>query len=604
MTAPVVYLALEIGDASPVFFVNAAIGADRATVGESLSELEFVASADRAGLQARLIRAAETQTPFDGVASAPALFAESGAVRVEATPAGPGRMICRLTPQEVDENPGAWRRHADVVAAAPIGLGLFSPDGAAIVMNQELVRKLADLGLDAPEEATFGQISDRLCPEEAKADDPSSDGCDKKHELQGAGVRLERFIAGGWCEFRALGLPDGAVFICAIDIDQRRRLQGQVAHAQRNEAIGRLTAGVAHDFNNLLAVIMGNLELLALEAHAPRGKDLVDAALQATQRGANLTRQLLAFGRRSSLSPERLNLSGVIAQMEQLIHRTMPETIEFSVHIQPDLWAEIDRAQTETALLNLVINARDAMPAGGDLVIRADRVALDADQLLKLDLTLSPGEYVRLRVEDTGVGMLADVREQAFEPFFTTKPVGEGAGLGLSTVLGFAQQSGGDARLESKPGRGTSAEIYFPAGAPLPPAPEAVAPLRRAEEGDATGVVLVVEDSDDVRAVTVSQLTQLGYRVLAAETGEMALETLRAHPEIGLVLSDLVMPGDVQGQTLAEILRRERPELPVIFMSGYSAGAAAAGLDAEILLAKPIRLRELSAALRRAFAKD
>ena len=274
----------------------------------------------------------------------------------------------------------------------------------------------------------------------------------------------ERKHGDSWSEVRSEPLSNGSTLLYEVDVTERRRLQEQLRHQQRLESIGSLTAGVAHDFNNLLAVILGNLELIDRHGLPDKTREQIDTALAATLKGAGLTRQLLAFGRKSDLVPEVLDANNVVEEMMVLFRRTLPATVTLSKNLAPNLkLARIDRGQLEQALLNLVINASDAISGGGRITISTKRERLEPGYVGTTGAAVVPGCYILIEVADTGVGMDAKTAESAFDPFFTTKPVGEGSGLGLSMVIGFTQQSGGDARLSSAPGRGTTVSLYFPA---------------------------------------------------------------------------------------------------------------------------------------------
>jgi PAS domain S-box-containing protein len=385
------------------------------------------------------------------------------------------------------------------------------------------------------------------------------------------------------------------------DITEREAAAAQLVQAQKMESVGQLTGGLAHDFNNLLAVIIGNLDLLAEEfpVDAP-ARDLADTALQAALKGSELTRQLLAFSRRQPLDPMVLDLNELIAGMDPLWRRSLGGAILVQLNLAPDLWAaKVDRAQMESALLNLVINARDAMPAGGSLAVETVNVSLDDS-----DPDLTPGDYAVVAVSDTGHGMSAEVLARAFEPFFTTKGPGEGSGLGLSMVYGFAKQSGGQLKIYSEVGVGTTVRLYLPrtklAGAESLPETE---PLSVTGEGER---VLIVEDNPDVRRVVVRQLTDLGYEVVEAESGASGLAVLAADPTIDLLFTDIVMPGGMNGIEMVTTARLARPDLRVLFTTGFTSAAASIGgrlTGNDPLITKPYRRAALAAKLREALSR-
>lgn len=387
---------------------------------------------------------------------------------------------------------------------------------------------------------------------------------------------------------------------------QRRKAEDALWHAQKLEAVGQLTGGIAHDFNNLLAVVVGTLEMLrnAFEADAeiPRVRmlRLLGAAETASERGRKLTQQLLAFARRSTLRSETATISDLFTASEPLLRRALGETVSLELSFPSDLWAcRLDPAQFEAAILNLLVNARDAMPGGGKLCVTAGNMDLHAPDITPHE-SLPAGEYVCLQVTDSGTGMTADVIAHVFEPFFTTKEVGKGTGLGLSQVYGFVKQSGGEVAIDSAPGMGTTVRLYFPRAdlvQGVSPAPQRrVEPARLGSE-----TVLVVEDDELVRQMTVTTLTELGYRVLTAANGPAALEILRGEPDIDLLFSDVVMPGGISGYELIDQARQLREGLKALMTSGYaSRHPMRAGAIDIPLLAKPYHRNQLAQSIRAA----
>jgi len=383
------------------------------------------------------------------------------------------------------------------------------------------------------------------------------------------------------------------------DIDE---LNQKLSQSQKMEAMGQLTGGVAHDFNNLLTVILGNAEHLAerLAANKELHKIAEDIAT-AAERGSDLTRSLLAFARKQPLMPRDIDIGQKILGMEQLLRRTLGEHVECEFRIDPGLWrASVDPGQLASALLNLVLNARDAMPSGGRLTVKVQNISLgEAD--VDVDGQARPGDYIMVAVTDTGTGMTAEVASRAFEPFFTTKDVGKGTGLGLSMVYGFAQQSGGSMQIRSEPGQGTVVKLFFPrVGAPqvhaAPPAGQ-----RTTAAGSET--ILVVEDDDIVRGYVEGELKALGYRVIVTRNGPAALEILRGPETIQLLFTDVVMPGGLFGPELAREAARLRPDLRILMTSGYSEHPVEAldGLGREVqILNKPYRRHDLAMMLRTA----
>jgi PAS domain S-box-containing protein len=390
-------------------------------------------------------------------------------------------------------------------------------------------------------------------------------------------------------------------FFIGRDMTERIAAEERHRRSQRLEAIGQLTGGIAHDFNNLLSVVIGNLDLLAERAgRDPGAAELVQSALAASLRGAELTRQLLAFARRQPLEPKVIALNQSVAATMELLRRTLGEQIEVATATTADLWpAFVDPAQFEAALVNLAINARDAMPEGGRLTIETANQPLD-DAYARANADAIPGDYVMVAVSDTGAGMAPDVLARAFEPFFTTKQPGRGTGLGLSMVYGFTRQSRGHVKIYSEVGHGTTVRLYLPRAAraddkAAASPPEAPQPARGGER------ILVVEDNPDVRRVVVLQLRDLGYHIIEAANGEAALAVIEGAEPIDLLFSDVVMPGGMTGDELARRARLARPGLKVLLTSGFARAAmpaAAQSEDLRGLLSKPYRKVDLAARLR------
>jgi len=393
-------------------------------------------------------------------------------------------------------------------------------------------------------------------------------------------------------------------FISVIqDITAAKKMETQLRQAQKMEAVGQLTGGVAHDFNNLLTVVMGNLELLREDPHAgARTRDLASRAIAAADRGASLTQRLLAFSRKQVLQPELTDVNKLVENMHDLLRRSLGETIRVETDLSESLpTTMVDRGQLETALLNLAVNARDAMPDGGTLTIETTECCLDQIYTAETE-DVVPGEYVLLSVTDTGAGMSPEVRERAFEPFFTTKEVGKGTGLGLSMVYGFVKQSGGHVAISSRPGEGTTVRVYLPSASGAARAWHAAHDARpaTAPNGEA---VLVVEDDPEVRVLAVTILRDMGYKVLEAGTADAALRLVEDGAPIDLLLSDVVLPGDANGPELAREILRRRPGIKVLFTSGYSDRAASLLPPAQIaaqLLQKPFHKAALAARIREA----
>jgi signal transduction histidine kinase/CheY-like chemotaxis protein len=386
------------------------------------------------------------------------------------------------------------------------------------------------------------------------------------------------------------------------EIQRREATEGQLRQLQKMEAIGQLTGGLAHDFNNMLAIIIGNLDMLVrrLADDEPR-RQFVDRALEGAQRAARLTQSLLAFSRQQPLAPKSLDVNRTVAEMSRLLRSTLGEPVTIETVLAGGLWpALIDQSQFESAVLNLAINARDAMPEGGKLTIETANAFLD-EAYARADASVTPGQYVLLALTDTGVGMPSEVVEKAFDPFFTTKVVGQGTGLGLSQVHGFVKQSGGHVKIYSEPGRGTTLKLYLPRSRAAADAHDTGAEPAPDEAASGTWV-LVVEDEAAVREFACSALRDLGYRTHEAMNGRTALEVLEAHSEIELLLTDVVMP-DMSGRDLSEQALGVRPDLKVLYMTGYTRNAIVHNgvLDSDArLLTKPFTLSNLASKVREA----
>ncbi|OSI28033.1 ATP-binding protein [Bradyrhizobium canariense] len=393
----------------------------------------------------------------------------------------------------------------------------------------------------------------------------------------------------------------------AESLEQQRAaiadLNQKLSQSQKMEAMGQLTGGVAHDFNNLLTVILGNSEHLAdrlagnKELHRIAG-DIATAA----ERGSDLTRSLLAFARKQPLRPRDIDIGEKIKEVEHLLRRPLGEHIECTFALAPDLWLiSVDPGQLTTALLNLVLNARDVMQLGGRLTIEARNVSLGESDL-DINGEPRPGDYVMVAVIDTGSGMTAEVASRAFEPFFTTKEVGKGTGLGLSMVYGFVRQSGGLVQMQSAPRQGSTVRLFFPRLA-TPPNEDA-SPAEGIVTREGSETILVVEDNDMVRTYVESELKTLGYRVITAASGPAALDLLRQSGDIDLLFTDVVMPGGMFGPELARQAIQLRPGLKVLFTSGYSQNPVSApdAIGDARILTKPFRRRDLAAMLRSALS--
>ncbi|MBS0560802.1 MAG: PAS domain-containing protein [Proteobacteria bacterium] len=384
-----------------------------------------------------------------------------------------------------------------------------------------------------------------------------------------------------------------------VRADALRRTEEQLRQSQKMEAIGQLTGGVAHDFNNMLTVIVGALNLIRRQIGRKRFDDIgrfMDAAEETAHRAGRLTHRLLAFARQQSLNPKDIDVVKLVRSLEELLTRTLGEQIVLSMRFAPDAWrATSDENQLENAIINLAINARDAMPRGGRLTVWAENAVLQ-----EAEDEIEPGAYVVVGVSDTGQGMSPETASKAFEPFFTTKPHGHGTGLGLSTIYGFMRQTGGGVSLSSAPGQGTTVRLFLPRFIGSTAAGKA--PSVAAAQGGAGETILVVEDEDAVRQMIVQALHDLGYRTLEAAGSDAALRIVRAGARFHLLVTDVGLPG-LNGRQLADAVRALRPKLPVLFLTGYAASAAdrtadlAPGME---MVDKPFTMAQFSAQVRRA----
>jgi signal transduction histidine kinase/CheY-like chemotaxis protein len=386
------------------------------------------------------------------------------------------------------------------------------------------------------------------------------------------------------------------------EMASRQAAESQLRQAQKMEAVGQLTGGIAHDFNNILAVILGGLDL-AKRRLAP-GQDqaakFIDSSIEAAERAARLTAQLLAYSRQQALMPTAVAPNRLIISASEMLQRTLPESIELQTVLAAGLWSvHVDAHQVENALINLCLNARDAMPDGGKLTIETSNAFIDEAYAKAHELAV--GQYVLLAVTDTGHGMSPETIARAFDPFFTTKEVGKGTGLGLSQILGFVKQSSGHVKIYSEPGQGTTVKIYLPrhVGAEGAAPSGVPSPI---QHGRPDEIVLLVEDDDRMRAVNVDLLRELGYGVIHAARPQVALAALEANPRVTLLFTDVVMP-EMNGRQLAEEARRQHPGLKVLYTTGYTRNAIVHNgvVDADArLLTKPFTLEQLSAAVRTA----
>ena len=427
-----------------------------------------------------------------------------------------------------------------------------------------------------------------------------------KSEAEGWRVRKDGSAFWASVVVEAIREPTGELLGFAKitrDLTEQRRTEELLRQAQKMEAIGQLTGGIAHDFNNLLLVISGHIETLLRHLPESAGENLrrsANAALRASDRAAVLTHRLLAFARRQALSPESLSLNTMITGMSEMLRRTLGESVVIETILGGGLWLTfVDPNQLEGSLLNLAINARDAMPDGGKLTIEAANVNLDDAYAMTAEVP--PGQYVGVFVSDTGTGMTPEVILRAFDPFFTTKELGQGTGLGLSQVYGFVKQSGGHVKIYSEVGAGTRVKLYLPRYHSDENAVDhqsTTVPIPRGREE----TILVAEDDPEVRSFTVEMLRELGYNVVAAVDGHAALRMLDAHREIALLFTDVGLPGGMNGRQLADEAQRRRSALKVLFTSGYARNAIVhhGHLDPGVeLIVKPFTFTTLATKVRR-----
>jgi signal transduction histidine kinase/ActR/RegA family two-component response regulator len=394
---------------------------------------------------------------------------------------------------------------------------------------------------------------------------------------------------------RAFYSGEAATHIAGViaDVTKRHEAQDRLWHAQKIEALRQLTGGVAHDFNNLLQVLSGGLQVLPRQQDPQRREKIFNTMKQAVQRGASLCRQLLSFSRRQTLKPEAVDLKGLVVRMRESLCRRVPGNMTVTTVFADRLWPiEVDAGELELVILNLAVNARDAMAQGGCIRICASNVESLSDRDVH-------GDFVRLDISDTGIGMSPEVLAHAFEPFFTTKGIGAGSGLGLAQAHGFARASGGMIRIESASGVGTTLSLFLPRTQKTPAQPHDLSlDTEREVVTIASGQVLLVEDDDEVAALTTEMINQLGYDTTRVASAEAALGALADRRLVDIVFSDVMMPGRMNGVELAREIRRRRPDLPVLLTSGYAEAACRSAAADEIkIIAKPYRIDQLRDAL-------
>ncbi len=473
------------------------------------------------------------------------------------------------------------------------GVAVFGPDAKLRVHNENFFRLLGYphtlANPDTPLEA-FRDYNPEL-GNKVFGDLPAAGSADRKvRQIQVGNRELE---------INRAPMPDGGFLVACLDVTARVHAEESLRLSQKMEAVGQLTGGVAHDFNNLLQIISANLDLAANDVRGqPRTAERLQNAIAAVERGSRLTAQLLAFARKQALEPRSTNLGRLVQDITELLRRTLGESIEIESIIAGGLWNTlVDPSQVENALLNLAINARDAMPDGGKLTIELANTFLD-DAYAAEHNEVVPGQYVMLAVTDTGSGMAPDVVARAFDPFFTTKGEGRGTGLGLSQVYGFTKQSGGHIKIYSEVGQGTTVKLYLPRTR-QEQEPAATAPKTQVEGGHET--ILVVEDDAGVRAATVDMLAELGYSVLRAENAEQALVILSSGAPVDALFTDVVMPGPLSTRELARRAQTLHPGIAVLYTSGYTQNAIVHNGkldDGVMLISKPYRRDELARKLR------
>jgi signal transduction histidine kinase len=509
-----------------------------------------------------------------------------------------------LAKKSGDDVRASSERLNSAIASMQDGFALFDQYNRLALWNLPYQKIIEDWELTAGLDAGLDEILSRLSTAVAGQGDCVPDLETVGNKSTEANDQLEVTTpTGRKIDWRRVATISGDTLIIVRDTTKQREAEKRLRQAQKMEAVGQLTGGVAHDFNNLLTVITGNLELLETRARHNEQRELIVQAQEAAALGAKLSKQLLAFARRQPLDPKVIDLNALVLSMSDWLPRTLGETIQVVTVPAEDLNMTLaDPGQVKNAILNLAINARDAMPNGGTLTIKTANAELDQDYA-DSRTDVPPGRYVVLSVTDTGFGIRPELADHIFEPFFTTKDEASGAGLGLSMVYGFAKQSGGFVTLDSEMGCGTNVSLYLPqvsAGAEVEvsePALDTAAEFPRAR-GE---TVLVVEDNLRVRQLTVKRLTDLGYFVLKAEDGATALEFLQTGRRIDLLFTDLLMPGGMGGSELAREARRLRPGIKVLFASGYpGATTAQRGLldGGAKLLTKPYTKAELVHGIR------
>jgi two-component system, cell cycle sensor histidine kinase and response regulator CckA len=522
-------------------------------------------------------------------------------------------LILNRGPGEAEEAGDAELRFARLFHAAPIAIATVDAKGAVSATNAAFVRMFgADADTEGGNEASLESFVE-------------ADGHQALHKALEAVTARQALIEPVDVTFTGPGERSGRIYLSpieqaageaeaaiayVIDTTEQRALEVQIAQSQKMQAVGQLAGGIAHDFNNMLTAIIGFSDFLLLNHRPtdPAFQDIMNIK-QNANRAAGLVRQLLAFSRQQTLRPQVLQLGDVLSELSILLGRLLGENVELTLDQASDLWpVKADLHQFEQVVINLAVNARDAMANGGKLHIRTANVS----ELQSRELGLShvpPGEYVMIEVRDSGSGMSEEVKQKIFEPFFSTKEIGRGTGLGLSTVYGIVKQTGGYIFADSEEGKGTTMRVYLPryaqdaAEADAPEPAKADRKPEKPKDLTGSGTVLLVEDEDAVRSFAARALGQRGYQVLEASTGAEALEVFKGHDgEVDLVVSDVVMP-EMDGPTLMKELRRDHPDMKIIFMSGYAEDAFRRNLaenEVFMFLQKPFDLKQLAAAVKAA----
>src|SRR5665213_2719239 len=498
-------------------------------------------------------------------------------------------------------------RFQRVVESAPHAMVMINREGVIEMVNAQAERVFGYKRVEM-----LGQPVEMLVPERFRRNHPGLRRgffADPQARPMGAGRDLFGLKKDG-SEFPVeIGLSPieteaGTMVLSSIvDISSRQQLEERLRQSQKMEAIGQLTGGIAHDFNNALTVIAGNIDMIQLSGvlTTPLLQRALDAASRGVEQAATLTHRLLAFSRLQPLDPKAVDLTKVVTGMSDMLTRTLGEIVAVEIVLARGLWwVWADESQLENALLNLALNARDAMPEGGKLTIETANIHLD-EAYTATQAELTPGEYAMVAVSDSGIGMSQKILGKAFEPFFTTKELGQGTGLGLSQVYGFIKQSRGNVNIYSEPGVGTTVKIYLPRlpgdHFPVQSSPE----IKSVATGTSSETILVVEDDDNVRAYAVNMLCELGYRVLEAHDGQAALRVLEAEPAVDLLFTDVGLPGGLNGRQLANEILRRRPGLRILFTTGYARNAIVhqGRLDPDVeLLTKPFTYSALAAKIR------